>query len=241
MKTQRDEAPMIELLTAPTPNGWKISIMLEECGLPYRVQWIDLGKGEQFAPDFLTISPNNRIPAITDHAPADGGEPISVFETGAILLYLAEKTGQFLPDDLRSRKRVMEWLFWQVGGLGPMLGQHGHFKLYAPDRIAYATNRYRDEALRLYGVLERQLAGSPFLAGEAYSIADMACWPWVRTWKAQDIPLDEYPAVRSWYDRLKQRPGLRRGVALGSERVNKRPQDSAETRRILFGIKEQDT
>jgi GST-like protein len=241
MKTQRDEAPMIELLTAPTPNGWKISIMLEECGLPYRVQWIDLGKGEQFAPDFLTISPNNRIPAITDHAPADGGEPISVFETGAILLYLAEKTGQFLPDDLRGRKRVMEWLFWQVGGLGPMLGQHGHFKLYAPDRIAYATNRYRDEALRLYGVLERQLAGSPFLAGEAYSIADMACWPWVRTWKAQDIPLDEYPAVRSWYDRLKQRPGLRRGVALGSERVNKRPQDSAETRRILFGIKEQDT
>ena len=232
---------MIELLTAPTPNGWKISIMLEECGLPYRVQWIDLGKGEQFAPDFLTISPNNRIPAITDHAPADGGEPISVFETGAILLYLAEKTGQFLPDDLRGRKRVMEWLFWQVGGLGPMLGQHGHFKLYAPDRIAYATNRYRDEALRLYGVLERQLAGSPFLAGEAYSIADMACWPWVRTWKAQDIPLDEYPAVRSWYDRLKQRPGLRRGVALGSERVNKRPQDSAETRRILFGIKEQDT
>jgi len=134
----------------------------------------------------------------------------------------------------------MEWLFWQVGG-GPMLGQHGHFKLYAPDRIAYATNRYRDEALRLYGVLERQLAGSPFLAGEAYSIADMACWPWVRTWKAQDIPLDEYPAVRSWYDRLKQRAGLRRGVALGSERVNKRPQDSAETRRILFGIKEQDT
>ena len=241
MKTKRDEAPMIELLTAPTPNGWKISIMLEECGLPYRVQWIDLGKGEQFAPDFLTISPNNRIPAITDHAPADGGEPISVFETGAILLYLAEKTGQFLPDDLRSRKRVMEWLFWQVGGLGPMLGQHGHFKLYAPDRIAYATNRYRDEALRLYGVLERQLAGSPFLAGEAYSIADMACWPWVRTWKAQDIPLDEYPAVRSWYDRLKQRPGLRRGVALGSERVNKRPQDSAETRRILFSIKEQDT
>jgi GST-like protein len=241
MKTQRDEAPMIELLTAPTPNGWKISIMLEECGLPYRVQWIDLGRGEQFAPDFLTISPNNRIPAITDHAPADGGEPISVFETGAILLYLAEKTGQFLPDDLRGRKRVMEWLFWQVGGLGPMLGQHGHFKLYAPDRIAYATNRYRDEALRLYGVLERQLAGSPFLAGEAYSIADMACWPWVRTWKAQDIPLDEYPAVRSWYDRLKQRPGLRRGVALGSERVNKRPQDSAETRRILFGIKEQDT
>jgi GST-like protein len=138
-----------------------------------------------------------------------------VFETGAILIYLAEKTGQFLPEDLRGRMKVMEWLFWQVGGLGPMLGQHGHFKLYAPDRIAYATNRYRDEALRLYGVLERQLVGSSFLAGEAYSIADMACWPWVRTWKAQDIPLDEYPAVHGWYDQLKQRPGLRRGVALG--------------------------
>lgn len=232
---------MIELLTAPTPNGWKISIMLEECGLPYRVQWIDLGKGEQFAPDFLAISPNNRIPVIVDHAPNDGGEPVSVFETGAILLYLAEKSGQFLPEDPRGRKQVMEWLFWQVGGLGPMLGQHGHFKLYAPERIAYATNRYWDEALRLYGVLERQLAGSPFLAGAAYTIADMACWPWVRTWKAQDIPLDEFPAVRGWYDQLKQRPGLRRGVALGSERVKKRPQDSAETRRILFGIKEQDT
>ena len=232
---------MIELLTAPTPNGWKISIMLEECGLPYRVRWIEIGKGEQFAPDFLAISPGNRIPAIVDHAPEGGGEPVAVFETGAILLYLAEKTGQFLPPDLRGRKQVLEWLFWQVGGLGPMLGQHGHFKLYAPERLAYATTRYRDEALRLYGVLDRQLAGSLFVAGESYSIADMACWPWVRTWKAQDIPLAEFPALRAWYDRLKQRPALRRGVELGSERSNKQPQDSAETRRILFGIKEQDS
>jgi len=229
---------MIELLTAPTPNGWKVSIMLEECGLPYRVRRIDIGKGEQFAPDFLAVSPNNRIPAIIDHAPADGGDPVPVFETGAILLYLAEKTGQFLPADLRGRKQAMEWLFWQVGGLGPMLGQHGHFKLYAPERITYATTRYRNEALRLYGVLDRQLARSAHVAGEAYSIADMACFPWVQTWKAQDIPLGEFPALTAWYERLKQRPALRRGMDLGRDAINKRPQDSAETRRVLFGITE---
>lgn len=230
---------MIDLLTAPTPNGWKISIMLEECGLPYRVQWIDIGKGEQFAPDFLAISPNNRIPAIVDHAPADGGEPVSVFETGAILLYLAEKSGQFLPVDLRGRKAVLEWLFWQVGGLGPMLGQHGHFKLYAPDRIAYATERYRNEALRLYGVLDRQLALHAHLAGADYSIADIACFPWVQTWKAQDIPLADFPHVQDWYARLKARPALRRGMDVGRQQINRRPQDDAETRRLLFGIREQ--
>ena len=230
---------MIDLLTAPTPNGWKISIMLEECGLPYRVRWIDIGKGEQFAPDFLAISPNNRIPAIVDHAPADGGEPVSVFETGAILLYLAEKSGQFLPVDLRGRKAVLEWLFWQVGGLGPMLGQHGHFKLYAPDRIAYATERYRNEALRLYGVLDRQLALHAHIAGADYSIADMACFPWVQTWKAQDIPLADFPHVQDWYARLKARPALRRGMDVGRQQINRRPQDDAETRRLLFGIREQ--
>jgi GSH-dependent disulfide-bond oxidoreductase len=231
---------MIELLTAPTPNGWKISIMLEECGLPYRVRWVNLGKGEQFAPDFLAISPNNRIPAIVDHAPADGGEPVPVFETGAILLYLAEKTGQFLPADLRGRKQVMEWLFWQIGGFGPMLGQHGHFRLYAPERIAYATTRYRNEALRLYGVLDGQLARTAHVAGVDYSIADMACFPWVQTWKAQGIPLSDFPAITAWYERLKQRPALRKGMDLGRATMNKRPQDSAETRRVLFGIKEQD-
>jgi GST-like protein len=229
---------MIELLTAPTPNGWKVSIMLEECGLPYRVRRIDIGKGEQFAPDFLAVSPNNRIPAIIDHAPTGGGDPVPVFETGAILLYLAEKTGQFLPADLRGRKQAMEWLFWQVGGLGPMLGQHGHFKLYAPERITYATTRYRNEALRLYGVLDRQLARSAHVAGEAYSIADMACFPWVQTWKAQEIPLSDFPALGAWYERLKQRPALRRGMDLGRDAINKRPQDSAETRRVLFGITE---
>lgn len=230
---------MIELLTAPTPNGWKISIMLEECGLSYRVRWIDIGKGEQFAPEFLAISPNNRIPAIVDHDPADGGEPISVFETGAILVYLAEKTARFLPSDNRGRKKVLEWVFWQVGNLGPMLGQHGHFKFYAPERIAYATERYRNEALRLYGVLDRQLAQSPFVAGDAYTIADMACFPWVQTWKAQEVPLHQFPAVAAWYEQLKQRPALRKGTDLGRSDVNKRPQDSPDKRRVLFGIKEQ--
>lgn len=231
---------MIELYTAPTPNGWKISIMLEECGLPYRVHWVDIGKGEQFAPAFLDISPNNRIPAIVDTAPADGGEPLSVFETGAILLYLAEKVGRFLPADLRGRTQVLEWLAWQVSGLGPMLGQHGHFALYAPERIAYPTDRYRRETLRLYGVLDRRLTGRSYIAADAYSIADMACWPWVRTWKAQAIPLGDFPAVQAWYDRLKQREALRRGVALGADRVRRRPQDDVEAARTLFGLEPKD-
>ena len=231
---------MIELHTWGTPNGRKVSIMLEECGLPYEVKWINLGKGEQFAPEFLAVSPNNRIPAIIDHAPEGGGEAVTVFETGAILLYLAEKTRQFLPPDLRGRKAVMEWLFWQVGGLGPMLGQHGHFRLYAPERIAYATERYRAEALRLYGVLDRQLAQNDHVAGASYSIADMACFPWIQTWKAQGIPLEEFPALKVWYDRLKERPGLRRGMAVGRDRINRRPQDDAEARRVLFGFKDGD-
>ena len=229
---------MIELLTAPTPNGWKISIMLEECGLPYEVRWVDIGRGEQFRPEFLAVSPNNRIPAIIDHAPGDGGAPMPVFETGAILVYLAEKTGKFLPTDLRGRKAVMEWLFWQVGGLGPMLGQHGHFKLYAPERLPYPTERYRTETLRLYGVLDRRLAESAHVGGADYSIADMACFPWVQTWKAQGVPLADYRHVQAWYDRLKERPGLRAGMAVGRDRLNRRPAADAETRRILFGIKE---
>jgi GST-like protein len=229
---------MIDLLTAPTPNGWKISIMMEECGLAYRVRPINIGRGEQFQPAFLAVSPNNRIPAIIDHAPADGGEPVSVFETGAILVYLAEKTGKFLPADVRGRKAVLEWLFWQVGGLGPMLGQHGHFKLYAPDRIAYATERYRAETLRLYGVLDRQLARHAYVAGGEYSIADMACFPWIQTYKAQEIDLEGFQALKRWYDLLKQRPGLRRGMDVGREQINRRPQDDAETRKLLFGIKD---
>jgi GST-like protein len=200
---------MIDLHYWPTPNGWKISIALEEMALPYRVVPVDIGRGEQLRPEFLAISPNGRIPAIVDHAPADRGAPIPVFESGAILLYLAEKSGRFLPADPRGRAAVTEWLMWQMGGLGPMLGQHGHFRLYAVEKI-----RYRREAERLYGVLDRRLAGHEHVAGD-YSIADMAIWPWILTWKQQGIALDGFPHVRRWYDALKQRPALRRGYDLG--------------------------
>lgn len=229
---------MIELFTAPTPNGWKISVMLEECGLPYEVRWVNIGKGDQFKPEFLAISPNNRIPAIVDHDPPGGGAPVPLFETGAILLYLAEKAGRFMPADLRGRKAVHEWLFWQVGGLGPMLGQHGHFKLYAPERIPYATDRYRSETLRLYGVLDHQLGRSEHVAGPEYTIADIACFPWVQTYKAQEIDLSQFPHIDRWYRQLKERPALRRGMDVGRRQINRRPQDSAETRKLLFGIEE---
>jgi len=228
---------MIELLMAPTPNGWKVTVMLEECGLAYEPRWISLGKGEQHEPDFRAVSPNGRIPAIIDHAPADGGEPISVFESGAILIYLAEKTGRFLPTAPRERAPVLAWLNWQMGGLGPMLGQHGHFKLYAPERITYATERYQREALRLYGVLDRQLRDGDFIAGD-YSIADMACFPWIQTWRAQGIDLTAFPSVADWYARLKLREGLRRGMAIGRDRLGRQPSHDAEARRILFGIEE---
>ena len=228
---------MIDLFTAPTPNGWKVSIMLEECGLPYQALPVNLGKGEQLAASFLAISPNGRIPAIVDHDPADGGPPLAVFETAAILIYLAEKTGRFLPAELRARKAALEWLVWQAAGLGPMLGQHGHFKLYAPERIAYATERYRREALRLYGVLEARLAEQDFVGGSLYSIADMACFPWIQTWKAQDIPLGEFAHLRRWYDRLKSRPALRRGMALGRDTLPSGALADPAAREILFGIK----
>ena len=229
---------MINLHTAPTPNGWKVSIMLEECELPFRVLPVNLGKGEQLAESFLAISPNGRIPAIVDHDPADGSAPIPVFETAAILIYLAEKTGRFLPTDLRARKEVLEWLVWQTAGLGPMLGQHGHFKLYAPERIEYATQRYRREALRLYGVLESRLAKASYVGGGEYSIADMACFPWIQTWKAQEIPIDEYPHLRRWYDLLKSRPALRRGMALGRDMLSNNLLQDPAAREVLFGIKE---
>lgn len=229
---------MIDLYFAPTPNGWKISVMLEEAGLDYQVHWVNIGAGEQFEPGFLAISPNNRIPAIVDHDPDGGGEPVSVFETGAILLYLAQKTGRFLPDDLRGRTVATEWLMWQMAGLGPMMGQHGHFKLYAPERIAYATERYRNEVLRLFGVMDRRLARYDYLAGEQYSVADIACFPWVQTYKRQEIDLADFPHVQRWYETLKQREGLRRGMALGRDRINRNPQDDAQARRTLFGIKD---
>jgi GST-like protein len=230
---------VIDFYFWPTPNGWKISIALEEMGLPYTVVPVNIAKGEQFEPEFLEVSPNNRIPAIVDCDPMGGGEPLSIFETGAILLYLADKTGQFIPGDVRGRYDVIQWLMWQMGGLGPMLGQHGHFKLYATEKIPYAIDRYRGEADRLYGVLDRRLADREFLCG-SYSIADMACWPWILTYKSQGLDLDAFPNVRRWYDALKSRPALRRGYDLGKELRaavfgSNGPDD--ETRRTLFGQK----
>lgn len=224
---------MIDLYYAPTPNGWKISIMLEELGLPYTVFPVNIRTGEQFEPEFLKISPNNRIPAIIDRAPADGGEPIPMFETGAILVYLAEKTGRFLPDDVRGRFGVMQWLMWQMGGLGPMLGQHGHFALYAADKIPYAIQRYRDEASRLYAVLNRQLGKTgAYVAGDDYSIADIACFPWTMTHKAQGFTLDDFPHIKRWYAEVRARPNVQKGLAVG--KFEKRP-FTEEERANMFG------
>ena len=229
---------MIDLYYWPTPNGWKISIMLEECGLPYRFMPINIGKGEQFAPDFLAISPNNRMPAIVDHAPNGGGEPVAVFESGAILQYLAEKTGQYLPaaqpSTLRERYQVLQWLMWQMGGLGPMAGQNGHFLLYAPEKLPYAIERYGKEVDRLYGVLDAQLARTgQYVAGSAYSIADMAIFPWVRTHKAQQVDLRQFPQVERWYNALFERPAVKRGLDLG--KALRAPALTEDARKALFG------
>ncbi|MBL8377668.1 MAG: glutathione S-transferase N-terminal domain-containing protein [Burkholderiales bacterium] len=225
---------MIDLHYWPTPNGWKISIMLEECGLPYRMLPVNIGRGEQFKPEFLAISPNNRMPAIVDHDPPGGGAPVSVFETGAILIYLAEKTGRFCPSGLRERKAVLEWLMWQMGGLGPMAGQNGHFLLYAPEKVPYAIERYGKEVDRLYGVLDGQLARTgAHVAGAEYSIADMAIFPWVRTHKMQQVDLDKFPHVKKWYDRLFERPAVQRGLDLGREL--RAPKMDDEARKVLFG------
>ncbi|MCP3984648.1 MAG: thiol:disulfide oxidoreductase [bacterium] len=208
---------MIDFYYWPTPNGWKISIALEEMELPYETHWVHIGRGDQFEAGFQKISPNGRMPAIVDREPIGGGEPLAIFESGAILVYLAEKCGQFLPEHPRDRFDVLQWLFWQVGGVGPMFGQFGHFNLYAEQKIPYALDRYGREARRLYGVMDAQLAKREHLAGE-YSIADMATWPWVVTYKRNGIDLtDEFPNVRRWYDALKQRPGLRRGYDLGKK------------------------
>jgi GST-like protein len=226
---------MIDLYYWPTPNGWKISIMLEECGLAYQMRPINIGKGEQFSPEFLAFSPNNRMPAIVDNAPADESlEPIAVFESGAILLYLAEKTGQFMPSDVRGKNQVVQWLMWQMGGLGPMAGQNGHFLLYAPEKIPYAMDRYAKEVNRLYGVLNTQLGKTgAFVAGAEYSIADMAIFPWVRTHKAQNVSLSEFVHVQRWYDDLFQRPAVKRGLDVGKEL--RAPALTEEARQALFG------
>jgi len=225
---------MIELYYWPTPNGHKITMFLEEAGLKYRIHPIDISAGDQFKPDFLAFSPNNRMPAIIDIEPADGGEPISVFESGAILQYLAEKTGSFLPTDVRGRKVVMEWLFWQVGGLGPMAGQNHHFGLYAPEKLPYAIERYVKETNRLYGVLDRRLADRDYLAGDDYTIADMAAYPWVVPWKRQQQDLDAFPNLRAWFERIRTRAATVRAYAQG-EPYASRPAVTEEGKKLLFG------
>ncbi|VYU72259.1 GSH-dependent disulfide bond oxidoreductase [Metakosakonia massiliensis] len=197
---------MIDLFYAPTPNGQKIILFLEEAELAWRLIRVDISKGEQFRPDFLAISPNNKIPAIIDRAPVDGGAPINLFESGAILLYLAEKTGKLLSGELRERHTTLQWLFWQVGGLGPMLGQNHHFNHFAPQPVPYAIERYQVETQRLYSVLNKRLETSPWLAGEHYSIADIAAWPWINAHQRQRVTLENYPAVNNWYERIRNRP-----------------------------------
>ena len=231
---------MIELYYWPTPNGHKITMFLEETGLDYTIRPVDISAGDQFKPDFLRISPNNRMPAIIDPRPSDGGEPISVFELGAILVYLAEKTGKLLPADLRGRKTVLEWVFWQVGGLGPMAGQNHHFVQYAPEKVPYATERYVKETNRLYGVLERRLAGCEFIAGDAYTIADIAAYPWIVPWKRQQQDLDSLPNLRRWFNAVRERPATQRAYAKG-EPYASRPAVTEEGKKILFGQTAQTT
>ena len=223
----------IDLYYWPTPNGWKITIMLEECGLPYNLIPVNIGKGDQFKPDFLEISPNNRMPAIVDHD-GPGGEPISVFESGAILQYLGRKTGQFYPADERGRVAVDEWLFWQMGGFGPMLGQTHHFRIYAPENLAYAIDRYTNEANRLYGVLNRRLEGRDFICG-TYSIADMACIGWARGWEKQGQDIRQFPNVGRWLETMQARPAVQRGLAIGAELRNPAGISTPEEKAILFG------
>ena len=223
---------MIDLHYWPTPNGHKITIFLEEVGLAYQIKPVNIGKGEQFQPDFLKIAPNNRMPAIVDHAPADGGAPRSVFESGAILTYLAEKTGKFLPHELRGRVRVLEWLNWQMGGLGPMAGQNHHFSQYAPEKIPYAIDRYVKETNRLYGVLDRQLAQHAFVAGD-YSIADMACYPWIVPHERQGQKLEDFPHVKRWFEAMQIRPAVIRAYEWGDKIRNEGMTE--EARKNLFG------
>jgi GSH-dependent disulfide-bond oxidoreductase len=223
---------MIEVFSWATPNGHKVHIMLEECGLAYRAIPVDIGAGDQFKPGFLAISPNNKIPAITDPQGPDG-KPISLFESGAILLYLAAKTGKFMPATDRAKYEVLQWLMFQMGGVGPMLGQNHHFRLYAPEKLEYAINRYTNEARRMYGVLDRRLSESPYLAGDDYSIADIATFPWLRNWKNQGIELADYPHVKAWFDQIAARPAVQRGVAVLADL--RKPITDTKAREVLFG------
>jgi len=225
---------MIDLYYWPTPNGHKVAIFLEETALPYRLVPVNIGAGEQFKPDFLAISPNNRMPAIVDHRPMDGGPPISVFESGAILMYLADKSEQFLPADVRGRTQVTEWLFWQVAGLGPMAGQNHHFSRYAPEKIPYAITRYTNETNRLYGVLDQRLAGRPYVGGAHYSIADIACYPWIVPHEAQGQKLEDFPYLKRWFEAIRARPATVRAYALAPS-ISTQTTMSEEAKKILFG------
>ncbi len=229
---------MIDFHYWPTPNGHKVTLFLEEAGLDYTVKPVNIGAGDQFKPEYLAISPNNKMPAIVDHAPADGGAPISVFESGAILLYLANKTGRFFGNDVRQKVAVNQWLMWQMGGLGPMTGQYGHFTVYAPEKIAYAIDRYTREVQRLLGVLDRQLAHHAFVAGEEYSIADMAIYPWINAYDSAPLDMTPYPNVQRWHAAIAARPATARAYAL-KQQVNPNAGKplSEEERKHLFGQK----
>ena len=227
---------MIDVYSWPTPNGHKVHIMLEECGYRLGNDWIahpiDIGAGDQFKKAFLKISPNNKIPALVDPNGPDG-KPISIFESGAILLYLAGKTGKFLPKTTRGKYEVLQWLMFQMGGLGPMLGQNHHFRLYAPEKLEYAINRYTNEAKRIYGVIDRRLATSKFLGGSQYSIADMATFPWLRNWQNQGVDMNDYPHLKKWFDALASRPAVQRGVQVLTEL--RKPITDDKAREVLFG------
>ena len=224
---------MIDLHYWTTPNGHKVTMFLEEADVPYRLFPVNIGAGDQFKPDFLAIAPNNRIPAIVDDQPADGGAPVSVFESGAILLYLAEKTGKFLSHDPRQRVDTLQWLFWQMGGLGPMAGQNHHFAVYAPEKLPYAITRYVNETNRLYGVLNKKLADRPFIAGD-YSIADMACYPWIVPYERQGQNIDDFPHLKRWFEAIAARPATIRAYAKAKD-VNTQPTVSEDAKKILFG------
>jgi len=228
---------MLDLYFWPTGNGKKVTIMLEECGLPYHVIPVNINKGDQFTPEYEAISPNDKMPAIVD--PQDDGEPIVIFESGAILQYLAEKTGRLMPRDTRGKYRVLQWVYWQVGGLGPMAGQAHHFLRYAPQKVEYAMHRFQAEVTRLYKVLDTQLGKTEYLAGD-YSIADIAAWPWVARWEWQGQNLEDYPQIKRWFDAIGARPTVQRAIAVGADWANFSQQMSDEDKKRLFNLRDQD-
>ena len=223
---------MIDVYSTATPNGQKVHIMLEECGLPYRIHHIDIGAGDQFTPEFLSISPNNKIPAIVDSDGPDG-KPMSLFESGAILVYLASKVGKFLGTTDREKFTTLQWLMFQMGGVGPMLGQAHHFRMYAPEKIEYAINRYTNEAQRLYGVIDKRLSDSRYLAGDTYTVADIATFPWLRSWEKQGMELSRFPNVQRWFDEINQRPAVKKGVSILADL--RKPVTDDKAKEILFG------